>query len=96
MVSLGSDRWEVLCTKRVILNEDRWRRKWTWNRGTGDTILEALRGNYPHGNHITEGGNSKGCYRGRLGHHSRSCNHSCIGRVFLGSLSILLLLGYII
>jgi len=41
MVRLGSDRWEGLCTEGVILNKGRWRRKWIWNRGTGETILEA-------------------------------------------------------
>jgi len=44
MVRLGSDRWKGLCTRGVILNEGRWRRKWTWNRNTGETILEARMG----------------------------------------------------
>jgi len=41
MVRLGCNWWEGLCTEWVILNEGRWRRKWSWNTGTGETILEA-------------------------------------------------------
>jgi len=49
-----------LCTERVILNEGRQRKKWIWNRGIGEIILKARRGNYPHGNQILEGETLRG------------------------------------
>jgi len=45
MVRLGSNRWKGLYTEGVILNEGGWQRKWIWNRGTGETALQARRGN---------------------------------------------------
>jgi len=55
MVKLGGNWWEGLCTEWVILNKDECRRKWFWNTGAGEAILEAWRGNYPYGNHIPWG-----------------------------------------